>query len=258
MNPIVYESGPFGDLLRGDFKSYPIHLFTKYCDQETGLLYYGYRYFNPAPGRWISNDPISDKSFFLQATQGKTQLAKGELAKQANQPSSLFVHNDPQNRYDQLGLDDASVTWNPPLKTCPKGQLVVYIQVAYGGFYNPVVDNGSRGFGAKGTGCPEYPNFGRPGSFEDSPGGLGTATTYITALACAQTCCGPNKPGESYRRIVSILYLVTWHLGDQGSPRLSPNSPPFLPSTFAETATFYTTLNREYPNFTSCYTCKQP
>jgi RHS repeat-associated protein len=34
---------------------------TKYEDTETGLLYYGYRYYGPEMGRWISRDPISER-----------------------------------------------------------------------------------------------------------------------------------------------------------------------------------------------------
>ncbi len=34
---------------------------TKPADSETGLLYYGYRYYNPATGRWPSRDPIGEE-----------------------------------------------------------------------------------------------------------------------------------------------------------------------------------------------------
>ena len=35
-------------------------LSTKYTDEETGLLYYGYRYYHPETGRWASRDPIEE------------------------------------------------------------------------------------------------------------------------------------------------------------------------------------------------------
>ena len=35
-------------------------LSTKYTDSETGLLYYGYRYYQPESGRWSSRDPIGE------------------------------------------------------------------------------------------------------------------------------------------------------------------------------------------------------
>jgi len=34
---------------------------TKYTDNETGLVYYGYRYNNPELGRWINRDPIEEE-----------------------------------------------------------------------------------------------------------------------------------------------------------------------------------------------------
>ncbi len=31
-------------------------------DAETGLVYYNYRYFSPALGRWINRDPIGERA----------------------------------------------------------------------------------------------------------------------------------------------------------------------------------------------------
>lgn len=36
-------------------------LSSKYTDAETGLLYYGYRYYQPETGRWCSRDPIGER-----------------------------------------------------------------------------------------------------------------------------------------------------------------------------------------------------
>ena len=33
---------------------------TKYYDAEADLYYYGYRYYSPSLGRWISRDPIKE------------------------------------------------------------------------------------------------------------------------------------------------------------------------------------------------------
>ena len=35
----------------------PFRFSTKFTDDESGLLYYGYRYYNPGMGRWLSRDP---------------------------------------------------------------------------------------------------------------------------------------------------------------------------------------------------------
>jgi RHS repeat-associated protein len=39
-------------------ESNPFRFSTKYQDEETGLLYYGYRYYQPVTGRWLSRDPM--------------------------------------------------------------------------------------------------------------------------------------------------------------------------------------------------------
>jgi RHS repeat-associated protein len=39
----------------------PFGFSTKYTDAETGLLYYGFRYYDPVSGRWISRDPIEER-----------------------------------------------------------------------------------------------------------------------------------------------------------------------------------------------------
>jgi RHS repeat-associated protein len=93
-----YEYGPFGELTY-EFIS-PISLFTfhsykfstKYHDRETGLLYYGYRYYDPAAGRWINRDPIEE--------QGGLNLYG-------------FVGNDGVNRWDLLGMKLS--TYDKPL-----------------------------------------------------------------------------------------------------------------------------------------------
>jgi RHS repeat-associated protein len=61
----AYEYGPFGETLtaRGDEGALAYSAFkfsTKYADAESGLLYYGYRYYNPGTGRWLNRDPIEE------------------------------------------------------------------------------------------------------------------------------------------------------------------------------------------------------
>jgi RHS repeat-associated protein len=56
----VYEYGPFGEVVRATgpmAKANPCRFSTKYQDDETDLLYYGYRCYNASTGRWISRDP---------------------------------------------------------------------------------------------------------------------------------------------------------------------------------------------------------
>ena len=59
-----YEYGPFGEALtvRGSYAGInPFRFSTKYNDSESGLYYYGYRYYSTGMGRWISRDPIEEQ-----------------------------------------------------------------------------------------------------------------------------------------------------------------------------------------------------
>jgi RHS repeat-associated protein len=58
-----YEYGPFGEVIRvtGPMaKANPMRFSTKFQDDETGMLYYGYRYYRGTTGSWISRDPIAE------------------------------------------------------------------------------------------------------------------------------------------------------------------------------------------------------
>ena len=91
-----YEYGPFGETLRATgamAKKNPLRFSTKYTDDQTGFLYYGYRFYNPTTGRWISRDPSEEK--------GGANLYN-------------FLHNEPVARCDYLGLnpvEDAMKFW---------------------------------------------------------------------------------------------------------------------------------------------------
>jgi len=82
-----YEYGPFGEVLRATgpmAKVNPFRFSTKFQDDESDLLYYGYRYYNASMGRWLSRDPIGER--------GGLNLYG-------------FVGNDAIRRIDPFGLD---------------------------------------------------------------------------------------------------------------------------------------------------------
>ena len=84
----AYEYDPFGKLIRhaGTRKDSMTLLYgTKYTDMETGLIYYGYRYYDPRQGRFINRDPIGE--------EGGLNLYG-------------FLSNSPGNGVDFLGLND--------------------------------------------------------------------------------------------------------------------------------------------------------
>ena len=51
---IYSKTGPMVDLN-------PFRFSSEYHDDETGLVYYNYRYYSPELGRWISRDPIEEE-----------------------------------------------------------------------------------------------------------------------------------------------------------------------------------------------------
>ena len=194
-----YEYGPFGELIRSSGPARgtnPFRFSTKYQEDETDLLYYGYRFYNAAVGRWISRDPFGDDAFRSWQTQDDP-AAQDNLRSESLKPAYHFLSNDDIDHFDKTGLE-ADVSWHPPPSSCAKGQSITFIQVAYGGwgpYKAPFVDDGSAGYGASGTGCPEYPNFGNPGSFQDSPGGVTGTVKFITCLVCTKPCCSRRGPG---------------------------------------------------------------
>lgn len=61
-----FEYDPFGQVIvnTDPTNRFPIRFSTKYEDFETGLSYYGYRYYDPQQGRWLSRDPIKESGGF--------------------------------------------------------------------------------------------------------------------------------------------------------------------------------------------------
>jgi RHS repeat-associated protein len=98
-----YGYGPFGDVLRATgpmAKVNPFRFSGKYQDDETDLLYYGYRYLSTSTGRWVSPDPlVSQEPDSLQvANHEPSLLTDPEIAPR------VFVLNNPNSHWDFLGL----------------------------------------------------------------------------------------------------------------------------------------------------------
>jgi RHS repeat-associated protein len=113
--------GPFGEVLRvtGPMaKATPFRFSTKYQDDETDLLYYGYRYYNASTGRWVSADPSEESGGLnIYAPNG----------------------NDFLTQVDPLGLSSCDITkfylggfWGVDL-TSPKVQTayIIVVKIAW-------------------------------------------------------------------------------------------------------------------------------
>jgi RHS repeat-associated protein len=58
-----YEYSPYGECVRASgvlARANPFRFSTKFADEETGLTYYGYRYYSLRLGRWINRDPVGE------------------------------------------------------------------------------------------------------------------------------------------------------------------------------------------------------
>ena len=62
-NVAHYVYGPFGqtvDSTGGKVDDFRFRFSTKYLDDELGWYYYGFRFYDPEVGRWISRDPVGE------------------------------------------------------------------------------------------------------------------------------------------------------------------------------------------------------
>jgi len=96
-----YDYDAFGNTLKqtgSRATANPIRFSSKYTDSESGLYYYGYRYYRPSQGRWLSKDPIEEF--------GGLNLYG-------------FVGNDGVNLVDPLGLMESG---DPSMVPTPGGR----------------------------------------------------------------------------------------------------------------------------------------
>ena len=113
-----YEYGPFGEVIRNSgsmAKNNPLRFSTKYQDDESDLLYYGYRYYKPSTGTWPNRDPLGESGFRL-VTTGKQPFVntrsnrylklKNWLLNEPGNPNTYdFIANNPIDHRDRLGLE---------------------------------------------------------------------------------------------------------------------------------------------------------
>ena len=94
-----FEYGPFGETIRltpNANNQSPFRFSTKYTDDESDFLYYGYRYYNPNTGRWLGRDLI-------------------DIDSEAN--PYAFLLNGPANALDPFGLQTVSAQFVVSAKT---------------------------------------------------------------------------------------------------------------------------------------------
>ena len=56
-----YQYTPYGQVEGGDFSQQPFGYSTKRSDFESGLVYFGYRFYSPYQRRWLNRDPLQEQ-----------------------------------------------------------------------------------------------------------------------------------------------------------------------------------------------------
>jgi len=179
----TYEYGPFAEPLRvtgPKAKSNPIRFSTKYTDDESGFLDYGYRYYNPGTGRWPNRDPIGEKGHQILQTKRshRTQWAAGNL--------HGFVYNSPIDKFDSDGREIGGI--------CPKcGQYYVGSHVC--GPHTPPKPIDCSGYDKlKGVNCTDCGKTKKDGHPEKAQGfcegfkRIYTGAPNQDAAACVAGC----------------------------------------------------------------------
>jgi len=97
-----YEYAAFGEPIRitgAMAKNNPFRFSTKYDDDESDLLYYGYRYYKPSTGTWPNRDPLNESGFRLISNSPRKPLHWNE-----GQSLYCFLANQTISSTDFLGL----------------------------------------------------------------------------------------------------------------------------------------------------------
>jgi RHS repeat-associated protein len=118
----AYEYSPYGEIFRceGTYaKPNPFRFSTKFTDDDTGLVYYGRRYYSPSQGRFLGRDP-------------KQELGGLNLYG--------FCRNNSINLWDVMGLSPSG----PANPGDTQTEVVVIDGVVYNRTYS-VIGNGNEG-----------------------------------------------------------------------------------------------------------------
>ena len=176
----LYEYGPFGEVIRATgpmAKLNPFRFSTKYDDDESDFLYYGYRYYNPSTGRWLSRDPAEEEgaSFLRTGRQSEDQFdANGNWIGETNSVNLYaFVANEPLDHVDYLGMCEISKDGRGfTIVTVEPNEVVLWMY--HGNRHNPVFippwgKNGAAGYLAcyaayQNQRLARFPNFLIPGA----------------------------------------------------------------------------------------------
>lgn len=116
-----YEYDPFGRFTASgsSHSTFNFRFSSKYYDTQTGLSYYGFRYYDPLGGRWTNRDPIGERGgialygFVDNATPNKTDRLG--LASRHYMASDINTEHPERYEYISGGI---SVSTNIDISDC--------------------------------------------------------------------------------------------------------------------------------------------
>jgi len=124
--PLVahYEYDPYGKVIgvpTGFAATHPFRFSTKWFDNETGLGYWGIRYYSPRLGRWLSHDPLWELGWLNAValpsidllTGGRIELNSDITAVTARKVLEQLIRQDPIDGLTSLSL--YNYTGNDPI-----------------------------------------------------------------------------------------------------------------------------------------------
>jgi RHS repeat-associated protein len=77
---------------------------SKYLDEETGLYYFGYRYYQPSTGRWLGRDPIGEHGLRSYEPKIDRWFSRNTIGHKTKGIKYTFVGNNPICAVDLFGL----------------------------------------------------------------------------------------------------------------------------------------------------------
>jgi RHS repeat-associated protein len=131
-----YEYGPFGEMLAASgtaAQSSPWRWSTKYQDDETGLTYYGYRFYSAGMGRWVNRDPVEENGGEnLYGVVGNQPIdlidsdGRSEIGPNTNPDATLFMVKVGEKVKGSCGLASSEVQWQINAKV--DGYIIQHIK----------------------------------------------------------------------------------------------------------------------------------
>ncbi len=102
----AYDYSPYGQVASTGDIVQPVQWSSEMNDAELSLVYYNYRYYNPADGRWINRDPIAEEGGWnLYGFVKNDAISKNDglgLVPNEQDPIFIFPYVDENTGYGQM------------------------------------------------------------------------------------------------------------------------------------------------------------